>query len=806
MRLVAVALIAWGVVGCAAPERSTAPVAVDTLPTPVAPVVVRLWSDSASWPGGRIPVAGDLVVIPAGTRMRLDVSPPSLRGLDIQGEIEADTSRDLDLVVGWIRVAGALRIGTEAQPYTRRARITLTGSGDTEAITGMGTRVIGVLPGGRLTLQGPSRRAWTRLAATVGTGATTITMSQDVDWRVGDRIVIAPSGFDPFQAEDRRITAIEGRFVTLDQALRYPHYGQVQEIAGRTVDERAEVGLLSRNITIQGAGTLVDGVPTSPDGQGGHIMILAGATAMVAGVELVNMGQRGRLGHYPIHWHLAGSAPGQYIRNSVIWRSHNRCITVHGTRDLWVDGNVCYDHLGHGYFLEEGAETGNRLFGNLGVLSRRPAPADRLLPTDERPATFWVTNPNNSLVGNVAAGSEGFGFWYALPDAPLGPSTGQPDRPNRTPLLEFSSNVAHSNHQTGLHVDDAPQANGTTTATMYNPSLVPGQTGSPNVPARFTGFLAYKNGNRGVWLRGNQHYLENAILADNHIGATFASVESYLTGSLLVGATANTIGTRDLYRGFEYYDGPVGAREVTFVGFDGRGQIPWSALGFNRHNAFSLSTASASRDLIFIRSTPLYIESPDPLKDGDKSAVFQDVTGSVTGVPGRWVTANTPFLTTTACTLQPAWNARSCPGPYLKLIIEGGGAVTAIAPVDAVRDGEATERFVGDGTSTSRIVVSAMPGSQYDLSLGQRPTGLSIRLAEGRSGEWVFLSIAAAMPPTTVASGTSRLLEVASAAEVAAGNGTTYAYDPVRGRIYVKAMVANVAQYFQTTVGILFAP
>jgi hypothetical protein len=132
--------------------------------------------------------------------------------------------------------------------------------------------------------------------------------------------------------------------------------------------------------------------------------------------------------------------------------------------------------------------------------------------------------------------------------------------------------------------------------------------------------------------------------------------------------------------------------------------------------------------------------------------------------------------------------------------------VTAIAPVDAVRDGEATERFVGDGTSTSRIVVSAMPGSQYDLSLGQRPTGLSIRLAEGRSGEWVFLSIAAAMPPTTVASGTSRLLEVASAAEVAAGNGTTYAYDPVRGRIYVKAMVANVAQYFQTTVGILFAP
>ena len=50
------------------------------------------------------------------------------------------------------------------------------------------------------------------------------------------------------------------------------------------------------------------------------------------------------------------------------------------------------------------------------------------------------------------------------------------------------------------------------------------------------------------------------------------------------------------------------------------------------------------------------------------------------------------------------------------------------------------------------------------------------------------------------------VLGVVNPAEVAAGNGTTYAYDPVRGRIYVKAMVANVAQYFQTTVGILFAP
>jgi len=123
----------------------------------------------------------------------------------------------------------------------------------------------------------------------------------------------------------------------------------MQQIAGRTVDERAEVGLLTRNIRIQGAGTgVIDGVPVSTDGIGGHIMILAGAKAAVQGVELANMGQRGKLGHYPIHWHLAGAVPQQFIRNSSIWRSNNRCVTVHGTRQLEVRDNVCYDHLGHG--------------------------------------------------------------------------------------------------------------------------------------------------------------------------------------------------------------------------------------------------------------------------------------------------------------------------------------------------------------------------------------------------------------------------------------------------------------------------
>lgn len=359
---------------------------------------ILLWSSPGTWPSRTLPAAGSTVTIPRGRTVRLDVSPPPLGGLVIEGTLEFARA-ELELTADWIRVAGALRIGSPDAPFSQKARITLTGPDGPEAITGMGNRVIGVLPEARLELHGEVRTAWTRLDATAPRGATQLTLAEPVDWRPGDRIVIAPSGFNPLEAEDRVITAVSGRTITVDRPLDHLHYGEIQQIAGRAVDQRAEVGLLTRNIVIRGPGVNDQGVRTDPSGFGGHVMILAGAIARIQGVEFLDMGQRGRLGHYPVHWHLAGEVSDQYIRHSSVWRSNNRCITVHGTRGLRLERNVCYDHPGHGYFLEEGAETGNELLGNLGVLTRRPAPADRVLPSDDRPATFWVTNPDNRLVG-----------------------------------------------------------------------------------------------------------------------------------------------------------------------------------------------------------------------------------------------------------------------------------------------------------------------------------------------------------------------------------------------------------------------
>ncbi|HMV32414.1 MAG TPA: hypothetical protein PKA50_09870, partial [Gemmatimonadales bacterium] len=117
------------------------------------------------------------------------------------------------------------------------------------------------------------------------------------------------------------------------------------------------------------------------------------------------------------------------------------------------------------------------------------------------------------------------------PESPTGLSTGQPDLPRTTPLREFSGNVAHSNHNGGLFVDDGPRPDGTTEVTNYEPRAVPSDPNSAPVQADFTGFRAYKHYFRAVWLRGTYLRLSHALLADNAIGATFAAYETSVTSS-----------------------------------------------------------------------------------------------------------------------------------------------------------------------------------------------------------------------------------------------------------------------------------
>src|SRR6187402_125785 len=428
------------------------------------------WSDPATWPNKKVPAAGDKVIIGKDKDVVLDVSPPPLGGLSIDGKLTFSNNADLELTTEWIMLHGELAIGTEARPHTRKATITLTDNVKGEDVmVGMGDRGI-MISGGTLNLHGSTTNTWSKLSATANAGATSIQVLDAKGWKVGDEIVLASTDFDPRQAERRTISAISGNNITLDRKLDYMHFGKITF----DVDERGEVGLLTRNIKIQAS------ADAEKSFQGGHVMAMGASKMFVEGVEFQRMGQNLTLARYPIHWHLVGDAQGQYIRNAAIHDTYNRCVTVHGTNFLRVENNVTYNTVGHCFFLEDGIEHGNEYVHNLAIQTKchtsKPcvptnlaaageradyanrqavrengqASKDVLLPSDNTAASFWITNPDNTFRDNVAAGSDVTGFWMSLPEHPNGKFEGseisKATWPRRTPFREFKGNVAHSNY------------------------------------------------------------------------------------------------------------------------------------------------------------------------------------------------------------------------------------------------------------------------------------------------------------------------------------------------------------------------
>ena len=168
-----------------------------------------------------------------------------------------------------------------------------------------------------------AKDSWTQIDETTAAGSTKLTLAETTDWDVGDVIVIASTGFDMSEAEKRTITGVsdDGRTVTIDAPLAHDHFGEIEtydngetgaDFQSWDVDMRAEVALLSRNVTIQGD------AEASDDHFGGHTMIMHGATMHIDGIELTKMGHEGVVGRYPLHWHMLGDASGQYITNSCL--------------------------------------------------------------------------------------------------------------------------------------------------------------------------------------------------------------------------------------------------------------------------------------------------------------------------------------------------------------------------------------------------------------------------------------------------------------------------------------------------------
>jgi hypothetical protein len=244
-----------------------------------------------------------------------------------------------------------------------------------------------------------------------------------------------------------------------------------KELLKNGVETRAAVALLSRSIRIVSEGdtakeTFDDASKRTECSDkktsgcyyyGAHMVIRQGfRRVQIRGVEFKQMGQGGRLGHYPVHFHMARTVPlNTYIKDSSINESMTRWIVLHSTQGVTVARNVGYKSIGHGFYLEDGTETDNNFFSNIGIFARaaiknpqnpREVPGifawdqpDESPPGQDKhlgfpyrsdaeyPTVFWITNGWNNFVGNMAAGAGACGAAYWLvpftntdrPDVPV---------------------------------------------------------------------------------------------------------------------------------------------------------------------------------------------------------------------------------------------------------------------------------------------------------------------------------------------------------------------------------------------------
>ena len=552
--------------------------------------IIDAWSSTHTWGDGPLPVEGDTIVVPAGQVVLLDVSPPDLFMLILEGELwfDVDTAQDLELRTQYIVVrGGALRIGTEETPFPAEFKATVTMLGNpynSPELPTYGAKGIAVRRG-TVDMHGADRGCvWTRLSRPISIGDTDLYIDVSNDhlstgcvpgdqhnlWKVDGELVVASSSERMFDAEEAIITAIEAVGdgtsevrVVVDRAFTNEHWGDFQTYAeaGRTIDTRAEVGYLTSNVKFQG----VPDEDTFKYDFGAHMLVHEGhgqvsegvvdtntapTTVRLANLEVRYAGQAFRLGRYPIHFHMMGfhsALSTSYLKSCSIHHTFQRALTIHGSHGLHVQRNVAFQTLGHTYFLEDGIETDNVFEDNLGLMT---LPSHSSLNTDLTPTTYWITNPSNTFRRNVAAGSHGYGFWMRMLPHPEGPSFTTSQCPDSMPLTAFEDNTAHSNGRYGLRIF---------------PKLLsredPCDSSSPFIPANITRQLSYMNRLNGIVGTevGDLRIIEATVADNRQAGIEVTTILKreweipMVSDSLIIGRSQlNTIPNEDFFTLLEH--------------------------------------------------------------------------------------------------------------------------------------------------------------------------------------------------------------------------------------------------------------
>lgn len=718
------------------------------------------WSDPATW-GGDVPGEGAIVTIGADRAVSIDTDI-AVEGIVVEGRLTVADLPGIEIDAGWIevRAGGSFLAGTEAAPHRNGFHLTLAGDpGEAPAHADAGSAFLLAAAGGTVALHGAdaAKASWTRLDATVEAGGRVIRLAEATGWEVGDRIVIASTDFAMEETETATIAAVspDGRRLTLAAPLAHRHHGEVEthgtDARTWTLDLRAEVGLLSRGIVISGD------AESAADGFGGHVMVAPGGSLALSGVELVHMGQVGADRRHAIHWQDVGDATGQGLEGVSIHASHNRAVSIAGTDNLEIEGVIAHDVIGHAFILVDGSETGNRFEGNLGLLTQAAEPDRAVLPSEvAMVSTFWLSNPANDLLGNIAGGADHAGFWFALPPtAPRGLT------PWDDPLGRFEGNAAHSNPFANLAFDGHCVDGIGFVESEYRPAEAP----------VILDFTSTRSGDRGIWIRATAMDFFDVKAADN-ARATFFSYNQVLYDSLIVGRSGNP-GTpstpeeiaqgRSLpapyhgsyFRGHSIYDGPSGVVDTHFAGFG-----PLDA-ALQTNGAAQKSPEHVVSGLTFADVAPgaMVDFSPESWEGHMWSSGIRDLDGSLTGLAGAVVTPVLRGMDGTVSTfnappdavLRDAWSAWVIPEAQIGLLRADAGAApgTAERVLWSRPDGA---RVADTGTFGSYHQTSVMLNAPhaYRLEYPELPAWIDLSLRFAGQGDTVVVTLPGLGPGATV--------------------------------------------------------
>lgn len=556
------------------------------------------------------------IIIPPNAVAFIDQNINTKR-LEIHGELHCDptqTPHNVLVQAQSIIIMGVLQCGKPNQRYNKKVTFSLKADPNNPSPRDPATghidpmyRGIMVHMGGQIILHGRlDQSKHYRLKGSVEIGQSYFEIDRPGnfareqerkgaynEWQSGDEVVIGTTSFNPDEVEVFTIIGADinnpNKYFIMPKLngnyFEHYHHGEkeIVQASNKTVvlDERAEVALLSRNIKFQADEDAYE-IPESQNGLlseiGAHMMVHQNSKAYIDSVEFFKMGQAGALARYPFHWHVVGDAYGQYIKNSSIHKSFQRCITIHGTNYARVENNLCYDFKGHGIFLEDGNEVKNIIMHNLAMLSKLPY-ANRALRVSDvesmgtqrgrfhATSCYWISHPDNVVTHNIASGCHQTGFWMSFDDKEL------PDRTkaSETNTLSFNHNIAHSNI-VGMTWDGVERENAVVNM-HYNPSEAP----------VMNKLVSFKNRISGIYFRSQTSILKDTLLADNG-QSLWNAYNQIVVDSVIMGKTQNNNPTyyEDLHStwphngikaGVIMYDGPFEVHNTDFINFSTEPEI-----------------------------------------------------------------------------------------------------------------------------------------------------------------------------------------------------------------------------------------